>query len=105
MADQVSLHAIAGAGGQWCAIRLADGSSDGIPYPDRASAYCHNLMRPSFTILIPPSGMRAAEAEEVLHYHRQLHEQLGARAAELPTVMPLTLSDRAAQIKALRKGR
>jgi hypothetical protein len=105
MAEVVSLHAIAGAAGQWCAIRLADGSSDKTAYPSRPAAYSHNWSRPHFTILVPPGGMTAREAEEVLHYHRELHEKLGNRAAELPVLMPLTRPDRRRQIQALAKGR
>jgi hypothetical protein len=104
MADTITLHRFAGAAGQWCAIRLADGSSDQAAYPTRESAYGHNWTRPHFTILIPPGGMTAREAEEVLHYHRELFERLGNRAAELPTLMPLTLPDRQRQIRVLAKG-
>lgn len=101
MSDVITLHAIAGNAGQWCHIRLRDGGSDNTVYDRREAAFAH-AKAPAFTVQVPPGGVSAAEAEEVLHYHRELFDTLGARPLELPLLMPLTRADQRRQIAALR---
>lgn len=105
MADQVTLHALAGGTGRFCLIRLVDGSSDDTVYDSREAVESHKTHPAQIPVLIPPGGMRAAEAEEVLHYFRDLYEKVGKRSLEIPHSMPLLLPERAASIRALRKAR
>lgn len=107
-ADQVTLHALAGNAGKWCAIRLADGGSDGVVYDTRADAVRHQFWEQLCCyVLIPPGGMQPIEAASYLNYHRQLYDA-GFRLPD-PEVgmpyMPLTLQDQRKQIRALVKGR
>lgn len=105
MADVVTLHAVAGNGGRFCLIRLADGSSDDALYDSREAVESHKTHPAQIPVLIPPAGMQACEAEEVLHYFRDLYEKVGKRSLEVPLSMPLLLPERAASIHALRKAR
>lgn len=106
MADAITLHAVAGSAGRCVLIRLLDGSQ-----PDQLAAYASREEAERFkthpaqiAIVIPPGGMRPAEAEEVLHYHRDVYDKLGARPLEVGFLMPLTRRDQRRQIRAM-KGR
>jgi hypothetical protein len=104
MADEVTLHAVAGNAGKWCAIRLADGSSDHIAYDSRSDALSHQLHPQHCTyVLVPPGGMQPAEATRVLGFWRQAHDA-GFRAVDpsdaVPS-MPLTAPDARRQIRLL----
>jgi hypothetical protein len=107
-ADVVTLHAVAGNAGQWCAIRLIDGGSDNQVYDTRENAQKYQL-NPEFCtyILIPPSGMEVQEAKAVLAYWRALALSgiRGDRTDVQWPLMPLLAADRRKQIDALVKGR
>lgn len=110
MADAVNLHLAADPGniGKWCAIRLADGDSDGVVYDTRADAVRHQLHEQLCAyICIPPGGMQPIEAASYINYHRQLYDA-GFRLPDpefgLP-MMPLREGDQRKQIRALVKGR
>jgi hypothetical protein len=102
MADTVTLHAIAGSAGKWCAIRLQDGTSDNTAYDSRSEALSHQF-HPEHTtyLLIPPGGMSLDEADRVLAFWRQVHDA-GFRAVDpvddFPS-MPLTAQDARRQIR------
>lgn len=106
MADIVELHRIAGSAGRWCLIRLIDGSSDNVVYDTRTDVEIHKTHPAQIAIQVPPSGMRAAEAEEVLHYHRDIYDQLGKSPLEQPNlIQPLLHGDQRRQIQVLRRRR
>lgn len=105
MADNITLHAIAGSAGRWCLVGLADGSGIGTVYASRDDAEGHKTHPAQIALTIPPGGMKAAEAEEVLHYWRDLYDHAGRRPLEMPNLtMPLDLPSRDASIRVL-KGR
>jgi hypothetical protein len=107
MSDVITLHAIAGQAGQYCLIRLIDGGQPdghGI-YPSREAAEPHKTHPAQIAILIPPGGTAAAQCEEVLHYHRELYDQLGSRPLEIGYLQPLTRRDQRRQIQILRRSK
>lgn len=102
MADEVTLHAVAGSAGKWCAIRLADATSDHTAYDSRSDAMRHQLHSEHCTyLLIPPGGMSIDVADRVLDFWRQTHDA-GFRAVDprddIPS-MPLTAPDARRQIR------
>lgn len=107
MSDAVTLHALAGNAGRFALLKLIDGNEvqPGVIFDDRAGAERRKTHPAQIVMAIPPGGLRAPEAEEVLHYHRELYDQLGGRPLELPLLQPLTRADQARQIHALRKAR
>lgn len=106
MSDVITLHAVAGMGGRVTLIRLLDGSAvDQLAtYDSREEAEKYKTHPAQVAIVIPPGGIRAPEAEEILHYHREIYDALGKRPLEIGYLMPLT---RAGQRRMLRnlKGR
>lgn len=105
--DIVNLHVMAGGVGQWAAIRLSDGGSDGAAYDSREQAIRHQL-HPEFCtyVLVPPDGMSPQEAQVVLDYWRALVDanvRDDDPAMPMPLV-PLTAADRSRQIQILRRG-
>lgn len=107
MADAITLHAIAGSAGRFTIIKLLDGSEvDRIAaYTSREEAERFKTHPAQVALLIPPGGMRAPEAEEVLHYHREMYEALGSRPFEVGYLMPNTRRDQRRQIRVLKRGR
>ena len=105
-ADIVTLHAVAGSAGKWCAIRMADGGHDGTVYDTRADAVRHQLHEQLCAyVLIPPGGMQPSEARAFLGYHRALYDA-GFRLPDPETVvpfMPLNKRDQQRQIAVLTK--
>jgi hypothetical protein len=107
MSDAITLHAIAGSAGKWVLIKLLDGSLvDRLGlYPDRVTAEARKTHPAQIAIMIPPGGFRASECEEVIHYHREVYDQIGQRPLEIGYLMPLTRRDRRAQLRAFKRGR
>lgn len=102
MADEITLHAIAGSAGKWAAVRLQDGGSDHTAYSARSDAIRHQLSPEYCTyILIPPDGMQLRSADRVLHFWRQIYDA-GYRAVDprddIPS-MPLTAPEARKQIQ------
>jgi hypothetical protein len=98
----VTLHAVAGSAGKWCAIRLADGTSDHVAYDSRGDAITHQLHPQHCAyFLIPPDGMQLDAADRVLHFWRQAHDA-GLRPVDpvddFPS-MPVTAQDARRQIR------
>lgn len=105
MADAITLHSIAGQAGRFALIKLIDGSEvQHTTFAYRHEAERYKTHPAQIVLLIHPGGMRPSEAEEVLHYHREVYDQLGGRPLELPLVMPLTRADQARQIRVLKRG-
>ncbi len=111
--DQVNLH-VAALGdyaiGKVIAISLADGSSDGIVYPDKYEAVRHQHHNEKFYafIRIPHGGMPVCDAESFLWVHRMARERdiaspdLSRPDGGLELITPLTREHLARQIRTLR---
>lgn len=104
MADEVTMHAVLGQYGKWCAFALSDGSSDHVAYDTRDAAIRHQHHNEDFYtfILVPPAGMTPAEGKEVLAFWRAMRDA-GYRAADPQLAMPLTPGDRRRQISAIKR--
>lgn len=80
MADEVNLHIAAigeAATGKWVAIRLSDGSSDGVLYDTRKAAILHQVHeKQCLYVCIPPFGtqMTPREAQSFLNLHRSMYD-------------------------------
>lgn len=100
--DIIRLHILAGMAGQWAAIRLSDGGSDGIPYPSKKDAVRHQLHETLCAyVRIPRDDMPPAEAARFLGLNRLLYDK-GLRLADpdgpdLEVIVP----DRAEEFDAL----
>lgn len=78
IADEMTLHAIAGSKGCWAVFRLSDGRPvDHVAYPTRKRAVRHMRWdRDNFLYLeIQPDGMHPKAAQAFLNYARFLHDQ------------------------------
>lgn len=61
--------------GQWIAIRLSDGGSDGNLYPSKADAVRFQLHETQCCYLqILPEGLSERAAQSVIHVNRQLYD-------------------------------
>jgi hypothetical protein len=76
MADNVNIHVIVGMQGRYAAIRLSDGSSDGIAYDNRADAIRHQIHETQcFYVKIPAQNlMTAHEAETLINTARKTYD-------------------------------
>lgn len=117
-ADTYNLHLLAGAGfarnpsiGQWCAVALADGRSDGVLYAMRRECVAHQHHNEQLYayLRIMPSSMSTCEAEAFLRMHRLAYDN-GFRLAdpEAPAggreIIPrLSREEFGAQISALQR--
>jgi hypothetical protein len=80
--DTIALHVIGGNVGKWVALRLEDGSSDGIPYDTRREAIQHQLHEQLCCyVKVPPDGMLAEHALRFILINRALYAQ-GYRLAD-----------------------
>jgi hypothetical protein len=80
--DTIALHVIGGNVGKWVALRLEDGSSDGIPYDTRREAIEHQLHEQLCCyVKVPPDGMPAEDALRFILINRSLYAQ-GYRLAD-----------------------
>lgn len=74
-ADIVTLACLAGHVGEWVAIRLSDGGSDGVHYPSKGVAANHQFHESLCTyVKVPPDGMTARAAEVVLSFYRKAYD-------------------------------
>lgn len=117
VADAYNLHRTAagmGAVGQWIAVALCDGTSDGVLYGCKQAAVRHQHHNEAYYafIRIAPCSMSPCEAESFLRTNRALYDA-GMRLADPDhrgggrEVIPrLTVEDQRAQIAAiLGRGR
>lgn len=75
IAEVHTLHQLGNSYGQWMAIRLIDGSSDGIPYPSFQDAARHQLHRDlCFYIQVQRDFMTTDIAGRLLRYWRQAYK-------------------------------
>ncbi len=74
--DLIRLHIATGNAGQWVAIRLSDGGSDGTAYPTRRDAIRHQLHETLCAyVKIPRDDMPPAEATRFLGINRLLYDK------------------------------
>lgn len=80
--ETVNLHVLGGSVGKWVAIRLADGSSDGIPYDTRRDAIAHQLHEQLACYLkVTPDGITPQDAVRFILVNRALYDA-GYRLAD-----------------------
>lgn len=80
--EAVNLHVIGGNVGRWVALRLEDGSSDGIPYDSRRDAIAHQLHEQQCAyIRVTPDGITPADAARFIALNRSLYSA-GFRLAD-----------------------
>jgi hypothetical protein len=107
MSDATTLHSVAGFAGKFIIIRLIDGEQvDRLGlYSTREEAEPRKTHPAQIVVQVPPGGIRAAECEEILHYHREVYDKVGSRPFEVGYMQPLTRRDQRRQIRVLQKGR
>jgi hypothetical protein len=106
VADEMTMHAVIGQYGKWCAFRLSDGSSpDHAAYDSRADAVRHQKSDADrcMYLKVPPAGMPAGDAEQVLDFWRKAHDA-GLRGTDPEVLMPHSARDRQRQIHALKRS-
>lgn len=83
--------------GKWVAIKLHDGSSDGVMYDTRADAIRHQIHEQLCCyVKIPPAGMPVGDAEGYMAFVRKAYDggfRLIDPDDERQLVMPYTLED------------
>lgn len=109
VSDAMHLHILAGSVGEWMAVRLSDGSSDGIAYPDRATAIRHQLHEQQCAYLrVTLDGIKPADAYRFVEINRALYDR-GYRLADpdMPgePIYPQTVEELTAAIRELRRAR
>lgn len=92
--DVIRQHIHDGHAGRWAAIRLSDGTSDGVPYPRRRDAVRHQL-HPSQCayVRIPRDDMSPRAAARFLALTRRLYDA-GLTLADPDSDRELILPDR-----------
>jgi hypothetical protein len=107
--EQINLGVITGHVGKWVAIRLADGSSDGVFYDQRADAIEHQLHESLCCyVKIPPSGMPPEDAERFMQVNRAFYDagfRLTDPDDERHPIMPHTNEEFIALMNASRRNR
>lgn len=74
--DAIRLHIAAGMARKWAAIRLSDGTSDGVAYDYRDEAVSHQLHETQCAyVQIPVDDMPPQHAEVFLAFHRKVYDQ------------------------------
>lgn len=111
ISDAMTLHYLAGSAGQWCAFRLADGTS-----PDHHTVYPTRIECVRFQkwdrdnvvyLQVEPPGMSPKEAGAFLQWARFLHSQgwrLPDPGFDYDGGMPDRKSDRLAMARHLISG-
>lgn len=109
--DSVNLHVAAlgfDAVKQWVAIKLSDGSSNGVLYPSQRAAAADHRNKPDryFYIPIRPGGLNVCQAESVMATNRMFYDagfRLGDpddRSANLSVIPRLTREEQMRQVAA-----
>lgn len=92
--------------GRWIAVRLADGTSDGVVYDHRREAVAHQLHESLCAyVQINPKTMSVQEAASVLKFYRFAydsgHRVVDPEGPEL--IMPLTTQELNSQLARLSR--
>jgi hypothetical protein len=105
--DVITLHVIGGNIGKWVALRLEDGSSDGIPYDTRRDAIRHQLHEQLCCyVKVPPDGMPSSDALRFILMNRALYAKgfrLADPESESEPIYPMTNEDIMSIIEAAGK--
>lgn len=110
IADEMTMHTLAGSVGSWAAFALADGQPMGhVAFDTRIEAVTAcRWDRDNFVYLqVSPDGMQPKEAEAFLAYARFLHDQgwrLPNPEFDFDASMPTFAWDRAAMARHLISG-
>lgn len=104
--EAMALHVAAGSIGKWLAVRLSDGSSDGIPYDSRPEAIRHQFHEQLCCYLqVTPDGITPSDAYRFIRLNRALYDA-GYRLADpdMPgePIYPLTIAQMERAIEGLR---
>lgn len=106
--DTIRMHIAAGMSGKYAAIKLIDGSSDGIAYDTRADAIRHQLHETLCAyVKIPVDDMPPEHATRFLILNRKVYDA-GAHFTDPDgpeMFMPLSTESIDAMIRDLRKVR
>lgn len=107
-ADVHNMHLLADHSnvGRWIAVRLADGTSDGVVYDHRREAVAHQLHESLCAyVKINPKVMSVQEAASVLKFYRFAydsgHRVIDPEGPEL--IMPITTQELHSQIRRLAR--
>jgi len=117
LSDQYRLHRSAlgvGSYGQWFAVRLTDGTSDGTLYPDKQSCMRHQHGQEVYFafICIAPTDMSVCDADAFIRTARTMYDA-GIRIADpddrhggRSPIMRATREDQASLVRSIaRRGR
>lgn len=96
------------AWGKWLALRLSDGSSDGVLYDRRSEAVRHQLHETQCAyVKIPPDGMSPRAADRFLAINRAMYDA-GYRFADPEVdrepIIPITIEEYQRWMTQLRRG-
>lgn len=104
--DAIRLHIVGGSAGKWAAIRLRDGSSDGVAYDTRRDAIRHQLHESLCAyVKIPADDMPVEHAARFLVLNRKIYDA-GMRLTDPDgpeVIAPLSTESVDAMIRDLRK--
>jgi hypothetical protein len=95
--ETITLHILGGNIGKWVALKLLDGSSDGIPYDTRRDAIRHQLHEQLCCyVKVPADGMPEADALRFILLNRALYAagyRLADPESEAEPIYPETLEE------------
>jgi hypothetical protein len=109
ISDEVTMHALAGNAMEWASFKLSDGTSGHRTYPTRIDAVKDQRwhMDDYFYVQIPPDGMPAREAQELLEYRRAMRDagwELPSADFDFDDSMPMFEWDKRKTIAHLTSG-
>jgi hypothetical protein len=107
--EAVTLHILTGSVGRWIAVKLIDGSSDGIAYDSRADAIRHQFHEQLCCyMVITPDGITPEDALRFIRLNRALYDA-GYRLADpdMPgePIYPNTIEEAERYIRELNRGK
>jgi hypothetical protein len=103
MADALNLHVVAGQSfGRWVAVRLEDGSSDGVLYDSRGDAIRHQVHETQcWYEALKPASYTADECALTLAYARAAYDS-GWRNPPSAPIKPQRIEDMFGKLAQLR---
>lgn len=111
ISDEMTIHALAGKAGSWCAFWLADGRPmhRGVAYDSRTDSVRHARHDRDNVIYleVQADGMQPDEAVQCLQFARALHNagfRIPSPEFEFDPTMPLMRVDRLKTIRHLASG-
>ena len=110
LSDLYNMHLVADRFnvGRWIAVRLSDGTSDGVVYDHRREAVKHQLHESLCAyVQIRPHQMTVQEAASVLKFYRFAYTS-GFRVTDPEgpeLIMPITTQELSSQIRRLARSK